>query len=117
MRISDRSSDVCSSDLFAEPPRDAGRAQPVGDQPGLQEVALDEAAETDADALLVARDDRGMRDRQAERPAEQGGDREPVGPTADQRRLRAGAHPLDRSEDHPSELQSLTRTSYAGLCM
>src|SRR3546814_11241875 len=79
MRISDRSSDVCSSDLFAEPPRDAGRAQPVGDQPGLQEVALDEAAETDADALLVARDDRGMRDRQAERPAEQRSEERRVG--------------------------------------
>src|SRR3546814_8621047 len=110
MRISDWSSDVCASDLIverakhesehhhqpvahhlgvaavgepaAEATADAGRAQPRGDQPRLEEVPLDEGTEPLADAILVARDDRGVRDRQAE-----------------------------RSEEHTSELQSLMRIS------
>ena len=42
--------------------------------------------------LPVGGDDRGVRDGQAERMAEQGGDREPVGDAADQAGLGEGAH-------------------------
>ena len=60
-----------------------------------QEVALDELAEAAADLVLAVGDDRGVRDRQAERVAEQGGDREPVGERADHRRLGEGPHVPD----------------------
>src|SRR3546814_16786480 len=71
----------------------------------LEEVALDEASKALADAVLVAGDNGGMRDRQAERVTEQGGDGEPVGQPADQRSLgdrpqqiapEAGLAPPDR---------------------
>ena len=62
-------------------------AHPPRDHRGDQEILLEEAGERLADAVLVARDDRGVRDRQAERMAEQGGHREPVGEAADHRRL------------------------------
>ncbi len=52
-----------------------------------QEIFLEEIGERLADPVLVARDDRGVRDGQAERVAEQRGDREPVGEAADHRRL------------------------------
>ena len=45
-------------------------AQLLRDRLGRQEVGLDEAAEIVGDAFVVARNDGGMRDRQAERPAE-----------------------------------------------
>ena len=67
----------------AHPPRDDRRDQ---------EILLEEVGERFADAVLVARDDRGVRDRQAERMAEQGGDREPVGEAADHRRLGERLH-------------------------
>ena len=67
----------------AHPPRDHRRDQ---------EIVLEEGGQRVADAVLVARDDRGVRDRQAERMAEQGGDREPVGQAADHRRLGEGLH-------------------------
>ena len=57
-------------------------AQPVGDEGaeidlsqfgfdrrGLEEMHLDEFAELVGDALLVALDDRGVRDRQSQRPS------------------------------------------------
>src|SRR3546814_1353033 len=47
-----------------------------------------------------------------------------IGPGRDERgeaidtaALREGDHPLDRSEEHTSELQSLMRISYAVLCL
>jgi hypothetical protein len=79
----------------------ARSVEPVGDEgpeidlaqlglhgPGFEEVLLDEFAELVGDALLIALDDGGMRDRQSQRPLEQGDDRIPVGKAADRRRLR-----------------------------
>src|SRR5690242_21532443 len=57
-----------------------------------------EFAELVGDALLVALDDRGVRDRQPQRPLEQGNHGVPVGQAADGGGLR--------SEEHTSELQS-----------
>ncbi len=78
-------------------------AQPVGheggevdfaqarfDRLGRQEVRLDELAEILGDAMMIARHDRSVRDRQAERPAEQGNDGIPVGQSADGRRRGKG---------------------------
>ena len=67
----------------AHPPRDDRRDQ---------EILPEEIGQRLADAVLVARDDRGVRDRQAERMAEQRGDREPVGQAADHRRLGERLH-------------------------
>ena len=58
---------------------------------GDQEIVAQEIGERVADPVLVARDDRGVRDRQAERVAEQRGHREPVGQPADHRRFGKGA--------------------------
>jgi hypothetical protein len=55
------------------------------DRLGSQEIGLDEGAEIVGDALVVARDDGGVRDRQAERPAEQRHHRVPVREAADRR--------------------------------
>ena len=74
----------------------AGRAgdvellHPPRDHRRDEEILLEEIGERFADPVLVARDDRGVRDRQAERVAEQGGDREPVGKAADHRRFGEG---------------------------
>ncbi len=92
------------------PPQPPGRAaaargrQPAGErggdvQPlhpprhhrGRQEIILEERRQRVADAVLVFGHDRGVRDRQPERAAEQRGDREPVGEAADQRRLGESA--------------------------
>ena len=48
-----------------------------------EEVALDEEAERFGDAVLVPRDDGGVRNGKTERAAEERGDREPVGEAAD----------------------------------
>ena len=65
-------------------------AQPRLDRLGRQEVGLDELAQRVGDAQVVARDDGGVRDRQAERPAEQGDDGVPVGEPAHRRRRGEG---------------------------
>ena len=70
---------------------DVDAAHPPRDHRGGEEIVLEEAGERVADPVLVARHDRGVRDGQAERMAEQGGDREPVGDAADQAGLGEGA--------------------------
>src|SRR3546814_1664649 len=90
MRISDWSSDVCSSDLLA------GRRAVLGDQA----VHVVDGAVA---GRAAARDqDRAARPAQVERCAEAG-----VAPPDHQ----------DRSEEHTSELQSLMRISYAVFCL
>ena len=86
-----------------QPQREAGEivaalavAQPVGDErteidlaqlgldrSGLEKMHLDEFAELVGDAVLIALDDRGVRDRQSQRPAKQRHHRVPVGKAAD----------------------------------
>src|SRR3546814_2045006 len=112
MRISDWSSDVCSSDLrFAA--RFAGRHQYAADD-GL--AALDRGVHVGQIGLpfAIARD---------------GGDFFPVADQHRQRRQRRAefvrgarseqthAHNMIRSEEQTSELQSLMRISYAALCL
>ena len=62
--------------------RQVSMAKPGGNGGWLQEMLLDEARQPAGDALLVVGDDAGMRNGEAQRPAEQRGDGEPVGNTA-----------------------------------
>src|SRR3546814_2673771 len=118
MRISDWSSDVCSSDLLLDacPARLARHAYSHRVGAGL--------AAADGDAV------RSARPRQ-HRAARLRGDRRSAfsrdralprldcrgrrAPGAAQRRKRSGGRSL-RSEEHTSELQSLMRNSYAVFC-
>src|SRR3546814_2819963 len=100
VRISDWSSDVCSSDL----PRRGARAVaglPVGDHQcdGIVDVRLGAAA---LESPPQADPEAGRH----EHPA--GG-----GPG----RLASAQHEQGRSEEHTSELQSLMRISYAVFCL
>ena len=58
------------------------------DRRRLEKMQLDEFAEFVGDAMLVALDDRGVRDRQSQRPAKQRHHRVPVGQAADGGGLR-----------------------------
>src|SRR3546814_6342155 len=119
MRISDWSSDVCSSDLTprARPAIEDMRADlfDLGEfgRPARQHI-IGVIMRRHADARLDMARQRGARD---------------LGRTAPQRKHRRAAHRavareaelaawacaalLDRSEEHTSELQSLMRISYA----
>src|SRR3546814_2565225 len=127
MRISDWSSDVCSSDLFGgwdlgEPPveqRLAGRDHLHHDGVARLEVALDRRDQGRAlhggqemveEALLVGFEGRS---RGSLGVAVQG-----AFGTGDVGRLERRLDVLvDRSEEHTSELQSLMRISYAVFCL
>src|SRR3546814_9569501 len=129
MRISDWSSDVCSSDLQPAIDHDRGAddviagaagevdrgprhilrdADPPGGNPARHLVAMIARG-----AVHLARErtrrDRGDVDRVTGKPR-----RHPLG-ELDQRRLRRLI--AVRSEEHTSELQSLMRISYAVFCL
>ena len=61
-----------------------------------EEVGLDELAERAADLVLAVGDDRGVRDRDAERMPEQRRHREPVGERADHAAFGGGPHVGER---------------------
>src|SRR3546814_10359811 len=95
MRISDWSSDVCSSDLVAGLDRQRRAVDEVVDR--------DQRLQLAAEAFLIEQLDRGRRQRRG--VAALGGERKLVLPAT------------DRSEEHTSELQSLMRISYAVFCL
>src|SRR3546814_2272927 len=123
MRISDWSSDVCSSDL---PSLAASRADPAE----TYSAALDRwlasgAADLDERLPVVLADlglDLGGAPEQALMTSLSGGQAARVGLAAlllsrfDIALLDEPTNDLDRSEEHTSELQSLMRTSYAAFC-
>ena len=78
-------------------------AHPPGDDSGGQKVIAQEGGKRVADPILVAGDDGGMWDGQAEGVAEQRGDGKPVGKATDHRRLCKGLHEpdnwMDRTDD------------------
>jgi hypothetical protein len=89
------------------PGGDLGGPDPLGQHVAVEEVLLHELAEGSGELVLALDDHRGMRDGQAERVAEQGRHREPVGHAADHRRLGAclnvrkeGPVGADRGHDH-----------------
>src|SRR3546814_3095432 len=94
MRISDWSSDVCSSDLLANG-RDRAR-QNLGRTAGGRCGAAGLVSRSSANGRSRSRerDDAGLR-----------------------RAARCDAAAADRSEEHTSELQSLMRISYAVFCL
>src|SRR3546814_8530184 len=117
MRISDWSSDVCSSDLIA---LGAGKGTPVErafddigvkERPQILEQPADPrdqrivAAERVAPLERIIERDEQQRHPQQQRPARRR-------PPSRQRREQQ-----QRSEEHTSELQSLMRISYAVFCL
>src|SRR3546814_2956777 len=107
MRISDWSSDVCSSDLHEQNSRD----QHASHDDGIVALAhglVDQAADARAGEHDLGEDRRG--DEVTDADAENG-DRRKHG---DRQRIAEGDTPFrKRSEEHTSELQSLMRISYA----
>ena len=73
-------------------PRHIELLQPPRNDPGREKIGLQKSCERRADPVLVARNDRGMRDRQAERMPEQRRHRKPVGQPADHRGFGKGPH-------------------------
>src|SRR3546814_5631397 len=107
MRISDWSSDVCSSDLkFA----DEGPAHVGGDR--------GDAARLPSRSAAIA-GDRGQQIFVAviDVAADQGGQRHFLPQPGQAPQVPAPAGKGARSEEHTSELQSLMRTSYAVFCL
>src|SRR3546814_6273821 len=122
MRISDWSSDVCSSDLVADDVPDSGyRVAHVGYQLVVWHTVGTDVDRRDAraqpqneaalaDAIHVHGNHRGL-----ERTSSSG-DRD----TCSDLQARCGRRRYRqtwRSEEHTSELQSLMRTSYAVFCL
>src|SRR3546814_4506009 len=106
MRISDWSSDVCSSDLAG---RDIGRLVDVGTGTGRM-IELFAGRATEVSGI----------DRSAEMLRLARAKLEAAGIAADLRQGDMYAPPLPsdgRSEEHTSELQSLMRISYAVFCL
>src|SRR3546814_10701217 len=113
MRISDWSSDVCSSDLLGQ--KEA--VELVGGQmPGHRRVAAEHVAKMSAFFHRAAASgfDHMVRFVAADPRAERHGHR--LGHDEAPRRLEILEHPL-RSAEHTSELQSLMRISYAVFCL
>src|SRR3546814_4427190 len=119
MRISDWSSDVCSSDLIAGGEVEAGRAHVVAGLAGFlhDNRTLARGAVTGLGVLL---DDDGvgaLGQRRAGKDAHRLAGRHLAVEEA------AGRHRADhlqgcrRSEEHTSELQSLMRIAYAVFCL
>src|SRR3546814_3252284 len=127
MRISDWSSDVCSSDLDprqraeqAAPQRRRNhRAQPLlamlKDKPAIPRKRFVGAVPRQRDRHLFARQFADAIGRQRARIGK--GFVEHVGDPVDQREIAGGDGTGARSEEHTSELQSLMRNSYAVCCL
>src|SRR3546814_4805189 len=124
MRISDWSSDVCSSDLVIDRRHRALRSRHRGDISGARggkaqggrsvacdagqgaEIDVDDVIDVGADEVVGGRHRGGAAIEQ--RGAVEAGGRRHVVDFRDQ---------LLRSEEHTSELQSLMRISYAVFCL
>src|SRR3546814_9564649 len=128
MRISDWSSDVCSSDLLVVQPVEAERRAPPAEQQSAERRMLDrgrdrailqeeEPCAEDAEQRDQHRGQRqrvfGVFGRFADRRLRQHGIERDMNPATEQR----GDRQYRRSEEHTSELQSLMRISYAVFCL
>ena len=106
---------------LGEPVGDAQRrrrlAEPRLELGRVEEVRLEEAADVTGGARLVRPEQPGVRDRQAERAAEQRHDREPVGEPPDHARLRHRPHQPDRraiADQMRAEVDGDQRDEHAG---
>src|SRR3546814_8067912 len=102
MRISDWSSDVCSSDLECA----AQRRKKDGDRAHKNEHRYDRTEQRAYKVQLFHG-----------HPAQPQPSRRPSPLSRKPRRSRAERRMLSRSEEHTSELQSLMRISYAVFCL
>src|SRR3546814_7790933 len=110
MRISDWSSDVCSSDLRVGQLRVAQLARPRPPLPRGPEHALGQRRElAAAPGLVLGIDEMGTEHRTDQLVGVRAEDRGERRVGIDDRTLR--------SEEHTSELQSLMRISYAVFCL
>src|SRR3546814_6491571 len=122
MRISDWSSDVCSSDLLVEVTRQC--ADLVTAFAGVGCYARIETAFGDG-AAGGLQSGNGLGDAPRDQPCGEAdddhADREQQqrvdAPHVRAARRRLYGHPAQRSEEHTSELQSLMRISYAVFCL
>src|SRR3546814_8756827 len=108
MRISDWSSDVCSSDLGTV----VGPAERRLGNHHRRPVAVDD--ESDAGLVVAAQTGRAGRTQARLRAAHTAPARPPGRRVLRRHRARRGPA---RSEEHTSELQSLMRISYAVFCL
>src|SRR3546814_8626845 len=125
MRISDWSSDVCSSDLFGYTGVGTLAMAAAGAQMVHVDASKKSVAQARANAALSGLEDRPVRwivDDAAKfvaREVRRG--RRYDGILLDPPKYGRGPDGevwrLERSEEHTSELQSLMRTSYAGFCL
>src|SRR3546814_8296486 len=117
MRISDWSSDVCSSDLIArQQPEPAVDVAYEGFEEAVDDVEVGVHGQALCCALSVARVDVGGAD-EALRPLPRRFHRLLLTGLLDRIGTILRRHHLLRSEEHTSELQSLLRISYAVFCL
>src|SRR3546814_5287334 len=109
MRISDWSSDVCSSDLHKR--KGAG----IGDRPGIGQDFRPFGIRSAARAISAKRIDRLRR--QADMPDHRNAAPGQKGDGLGHGLAAFQLHRRMRSEEHTSELQSLMRLSYAVFCL
>src|SRR3546814_8974212 len=119
MRISDWSSDVCSSDLsrvvVAQPPKSAGSS---ASEAGARKARRARADPFDSIAYSPARKRPADRVRASGSPSHDYGTDADRSPDAGPRRGRSRTMRVSpRSEEHTSELQSLMRITYAVFCL
>src|SRR3546814_4369973 len=123
MRISDWSSDVCSSDLGDDDQKEAGtfydsRGQQHRHSTGERARCTskrDESEPEDDQAPVAETADRGA-GRNTSDDTDQGEHAHHPASRA-KRHSKIGAQRGQRSEEHPSELQSLMSPSYADFCL
>src|SRR3546814_1509985 len=127
MRISDRSSDVCSSDLFTDQDEDEATGSATAtdtDENPLDKVV--QLASSSGGVSLLAGDTLGTRTAQMALNCPAGSAAEAMAKAAlklsvnvrDLKTLTITPEfPASRSEEHTSELQSLMRISYAVFCL
>src|SRR3546814_1415285 len=118
MRISDWSSDVCSSDLFVLERADGRHRDDVGDPGPLEGVDVGPVVDVGRAVAVAAAVARQEHQPLAVHLAEQ----QLVRRLTEARRHGLPARVLQtvdlvRSEEHTSELQSLMRISYAVFCL
>src|SRR3546814_3118311 len=119
MRISDWSSDVCSSDLRLAPGR-PGRDYRLGAASASRRalaLGLGLALGPTRDRGTAIQHPNGEFALVAVEVIDNGRDRQLVPGGVGWQRAGRTAQPVERSEEHTSELQSLMRNSYAVFCL
>src|SRR3546814_7960673 len=113
MRISDWSSDVCSSDLLhrRQPQPAKDRDERARRREAARRKQRDRHPQEGGHMRQIARGRRGFDEQRTSQPDDRHHNRRPSEPHA------AIFDPLQRSEEHTSELQSLMRISYAVFCL